>query len=293
MNSMKIAVFGTVRNCARTIKTEFDRIDNALQDFDEVQYFLVESDSSDQSTEVLEQLKQQTSNFDYVSLGLLKATYPARTQRIAHCRNRYLDELKKESYQKFDYVLIADFDGTNAKLTKEGVASCWTFKGWDVCTANQADIYYDIMALRHPLWSPNDWHEAYNFLVDELGVNSNEAFQNTVRARQLKIKTSCRPIKVHSAFGGLAIYKREAIQDARYIGLDERGEEICEHVPFHAAMRERGCAIYINPKLINCDAPKEHKTLSRQRTILKWIEIVYPNFTQTKLFTRLKEKFKQ
>jgi hypothetical protein len=59
-------------------------------------------------------------------------------------------------------------------------------------------------------------------------------------------------IEVESAFGGLAIYRREALLEGRYNGVRD-GEGICEHVPLHAELRAKGRRIFINPALINAN----------------------------------------
>jgi hypothetical protein len=62
-------------------------------------------------------------------------------------------------------------------------------------------------------------------------------------------------IEVESAFGGLAIYKREALLESngRYIGLNKNGEEIVDHASLHLGITQNGYKIFINPKLINTD----------------------------------------
>ena len=59
-------------------------------------------------------------------------------------------------------------------------------------------------------------------------------------------------IEVDSAFGGLAIYRREALLSGIYSGKNALGKPICEHVTLHEHIREKGFKIFINPKLINC-----------------------------------------
>jgi hypothetical protein len=85
-----------------------------------------------------------------------------------------------------------------------------------------------------------------------------------VYARMVTIPQDGEWIEVDSAFGGLAIYRRDCLRHARYIGLNKTGREICEHVPFHMALRKRGSRIFVNPKLINC-AYTEHSRRVHQR----------------------------
>jgi hypothetical protein len=58
-------------------------------------------------------------------------------------------------------------------------------------------------------------------------------------------------IEVDSAFGGLGIYKRDALLAGRYIGLDDAGNEACEHIYFHTNLRKAGYRIFINCALVN------------------------------------------
>ena len=72
------------------------------------------------------------------------------------------------------------------------------------------------------------------------------------------------PLEVDSAFGGLGIYKIGAILDNQRdfvgskkkqiqtdTGLREMGWQLCEHVAFHAGLREQGGRLFILPYLIN------------------------------------------
>ena len=74
---------------------------------------------------------------------------------------------------------------------------------------------------------------------------------------------------MESAFGGLALYRREAFAGVRYVGLDASGAECCEHVGLHAQMRAAGHRLYIHPALINArrtrhaDRKKFFRTLRR------------------------------
>ena len=154
------------------------------------------------------------------------------------------------------YVAVGDLDGVNSRLNRKSVLSCWIRDDWDACTANQLGPYYDIYALRHTEWSPDDcWR--YEAQLLKKGMNPISAREKAVYSRQRKIPASSPWINVDSAFGGLAIYKRESLENATYSGLDLNGEEICEHVTLHAAMKADGRKLYINPRLIN-DEWNEH-----------------------------------
>ena len=67
----------------------------------------------------------------------------------------------------------------------------------------------------------------------------------------IKISRKTPPLKVDSAFGGLAIYQTKFLKNCKYEGQNALGEQMCEHVPFHKSFRKNGGSIYINPALIN------------------------------------------
>ena len=246
----ELAVVGLVRNCAKYLLREIDSLTRATRAFSRIHFLVIESDSTDNTVEVLRTYKREVSNFDFISLGALDTKHPIRTDRLAVCRNRYLDELETPKYAAVNYVLIADLDGVNRDLKAEALRSCWTQgSSWDVVCANQLDRYYDIWALRHPVWCPVDCKQHAKALEPLFGRA--QAVKLAVTSRKLQLPTTAAWVEVESAFGGLAIYRREALHGVRYRGLDESGVPICEHVPLHAALRERGGRIFINPALIN------------------------------------------
>ncbi len=176
-------------------------------------------------------------------------------------------------YAHIDYVLSADLDGINDGLTAEAVLSSWrTEIDWGGVTANQTLGYYDIWALRHKAWSPVDCWAAYRAMVDTVGPR--QALEACVASKQMRIPPDAGLIEVDSACGGFAIYKREAFVYGRYVGLDEHGNEVNEHVAFHAALRAQGHRIYINPAMINADYNEHtrHKTrLGHLRKEVMWM----------------------
>jgi len=246
-----IVVFGVVRNCARGLTSEINRLRAALCQAKQVFFFIVESDSSDNTVSILKEIKASVPRFSFLSLGKLADIYPKRTERLALCRNVYIKELQaNDEYAKCDHVIIADLDGVNKRLTADAIASCWTRDDWDVCAANQDGYYYDIWALRHPLWSPNDYEEVKSFLR-RAGVGRYQAQAAALFSRMIKLNPASEWIRVDSAFGGLAIYKKNILDGSSYCGLSSSGSEVCEHVALHLNITRRGGRIYINPALIN------------------------------------------
>lgn len=245
-----LVIVGCVRNGEKTLRRSVETLACASAGFARVQFLIVESDSTDQTLAELRRLRREMSTFQFTTLGALAREIPARTERIAACRNRYLDELRHDrQYADVDYVMVADLDGVNNDLRAEAVATCWASAWpWDVVTANQSDAYYDIWALRHPDWCPVDCHDQYARLRDLFGHP--RALAIAIHSRMARLDPRAEWIEVDSAFGGLAIYRREALLAGRYGGVCE-GHAVCEHVPLHAGLRAAGYRIFINPALIN------------------------------------------
>ena len=214
LESFEVLIVGLVRNCETSLKSEVETLRASFEDFKNVSFFLVESDSTDGSLEALRELATRIPNFKFLSLGNLRQSIPDRIKRIAHCRNAYLDYVRTTS-ENFDYVVVADLDGVNNLLTKEKVATCWKFDGWSACTANQTGPYYDIYALRAPGWSEMDcWNEARSLYAS--GMNPVKSWVKAIIDKQRIIPESEDWIEVTSALGGLAIYKTEAFLKGNY-----------------------------------------------------------------------------
>ncbi|WP_425041435.1 hypothetical protein [Primorskyibacter sp. S187A] len=242
-------VVGLARNAAQSLTADVARTADVLKFADRISWLVIESDSEDETLSTLEELATRYENFRVVSLGTLRDTLPKRTERIAHCRNAYLD-LVAQDYADVDYVILSDMDNLNQKLTTQGVLSCWERDDWGACTANQSGRYYDIFALRHDAWCPNDCAQQQAFMAQH-GAGFIWSRLASVYLKMLRIPQDADWIEVRSSFGGFAIYRRDALLAGRYTGTYPDGREICEHVPFHAMLREAGWKLFINPRLIN------------------------------------------
>lgn len=247
-------IVGLARNCAKHLQESIAKLRESFSSANVLNFLIIESDSSDDTNEVLKRLSLENDNFNYTSLGHLQEQYPKRTERIAFCRNYYLQLIEDRSeYHNVDYVVIADLDGVNDKLSKDSVVSCWSRTDWDVCTANQDGPYYDVWALRHSLWSPNDCWKQAEFLMHH-GLGRFNSIFLAVYSRMIKIPSHADWIEVESAFGGLAIYRKNMLENVSYVGLTPDGKEVCEHVSLHHQIRDKGGRIYINTRMVNAGA---------------------------------------
>ena len=247
-----ILVCAVARNIASTLQKDFDRINLALSDFKNILWIVIESDSTDKSVETLAKLSNQNPNFYYKSLGNLSQEFNSRTEILAFARNAYLEELlTNKKYTNVKLIAIADLNNLNSKINADSVNSALALPNWGMCTANQNGPYYDIWALRHELWSPNDCWEQLEFFR-KYSRKKNLTLNSSINLRMLKIPRDSAPIEVQSAFGGFALVSKKHIKNSSmYRGKDSRGREICEHISFCEEVRDSGGKIFVIPSLIN------------------------------------------
>ena len=265
---IKVAIVGTISNVETVLRSDLSQIINALTDLNVSDIFLVESDSDDQTSTLLMDLEEKYSNLKYVRLGKLKNKIPNRIDRIRYCRNQYVHWLRENYVTKlWDYVIVVDLDGMNNKIKATAINS--TIRStimWDAVFANQKYGYYDIYALRHATWMPYDCFRVLNIMKKKLEIKlSNKPIRSfflkriyfdqlrrkLIYDKMLKIPKNSDWIPVHSAFGGLAIYRTELLLKNDYSVIYEKGHIRSEHIDFHEKCIKTNFKLYINPRLIN------------------------------------------
>ncbi len=287
--SSSFLVVGLARNCGKILHSEIQNINNAFTETASVDWLIIESDSDDNTLDVLDALSCDL-NLKYLSLGVLRNEYPRRTERISVCRNYYLSEIKNGDYEHIDYVVVVDLDGVNSKLTSSSLRTCWNLDvEWDACFANQSAPYYDIEALRHDLWSPTNCSEQEQFLQN-LGMDYFNSRYVSRFSKMIRIPVSYRPIKVQSAFGGLGIYKKHLFDTGEYVGIDEQGNELCEHVYFHTMYLNKA-NLYIVPSLINGGWNNHSIHKSFHRILLLYLATRFISINKLKKFKKFLNRY--
>ena len=282
LRNTEIAVVAIARDVGKTIEKDFRTISHAFNYFKQ-HWIIIESDSNDNSVETLTRLSRSFRNFTFKSAGNLQAEFPKRTQRLAYARNLYLKELKSKRLRKIEYVVVVDLNRLNKKLSFESVMSNWKQNNWAMVSANQSGKYYDLYALRHPFWLPVDpWHQHSFFR--EMGVFPEIALYQSIHSKMIKLNPNMPWIQVDSSFGGVAIYKRKYIKGAKYIGINSKNEQVCEHISFNKKVIKNGGSIYINPQFINCKYTDHSRNALWSRRILRLLSYVF----KLKMTSRLK-----
>ena len=235
----KVCFVGLARDIAGILPTSIARIHETAKHFAGWKAVVIENDSTDGTKQIL--TEWATRHPDHVVTQMvdngrphLHGFEPARTEAMADYRNRCRDLVQKH-YPEADYVIAVDLDawggwsihgvingiGWHDRLPQAGcMASTSLFKHMGTLIDGTAPwAHYDGWAYRWLGWTPRlgPW---FTFWLPPPGAP---------------------PIEVHSAFGGLAIYKTEPYLTCEYSGED------CEHVPFHRRMADKGWTVHLNP----------------------------------------------
>ena len=267
MLSHSALVVELARDCAAALPYTVSRLEDIRGSFRAVEYIIVTNNSRDQTASILRLWADKRADVSIICLDGVARALPHRTARLSFARNVYLCELRHriDKLHSPDLLVVADFDGVNNNLITgsefERAITAAPLE-WGAIFANQRLAYYDIWALRHPIWSADDcWAQMQAARNPFFRRRSSKAVVRNAHLKQVRIDPAEAPIEVNSAFGGFAIYRTRYLENAWYGGIDQAGREVCEHVAFNAAVSRNGGRLFIIPSLLN-DAPQEH--LSRE-----------------------------
>jgi glycosyltransferase involved in cell wall biosynthesis len=270
----RLVVIAIVKNNARTLKRAILKLEKLCGFFDQVAFVVYENNSTDESKTIIQTLSRKISAFTYacedlsaqdmsaIATVVHKDGKPCRIEIIARARE-LARTLALRDYGDYDLVLNFDTDAAwfslgditrNAARLASGEFDCVCANG-----ITKWLKYRDAFAFRSP---------EHPYGPELLG----EYWWEVTRARIQRRLIGRRLVPVYSAFGGAALYSIEAykagrysaIPDSRYMEvqksldmtkslLDERSRAsaipiantnysqsiVCEHVPFHYAMRGR------------------------------------------------------
>jgi hypothetical protein len=246
-----LLVTGLARDCGEHITEEILRIENhAAKIFAQVKFFIVESDSIDNSAAVLSQINKRKSNVQFLSLGKLSTEIPGRINRLRYCRNQYVSFIRQRPTEdKPDFVMVVDYDIKNRALNLSPLRNLILEDWWDGLFINQKGPYYDIYALRKKGWVEDDCFKAYQELA--LKMPAEEAQKKAIWSQMRRIPLDEELIEVNSAFGGLGVYRRRVFESFDYKLISERDIGESEHVSLHKKIVDSGGRLFIVPDMTN------------------------------------------
>jgi Cryptococcal mannosyltransferase 1 len=254
-----VVIAGCARDCEAFLPAVLQNISRIANLYSQAAFVFVENDSRDNTREILHRWLNERANSFLVCLTGLTAQERRRTARLSIARNAYMEAVHYHHLAKLDHLLVLDFDIVNTNVISEDSLTA-AIRFLDSSPQNAAVFanqlpYYDIWALRHDVWCPEDcWAQIAN---RRPYLPRHRAIERYFTSRQIRISPDSPPVAVRSAFGGLGIYKLDFVRAARYVGLLDDGSEICEHVAFNEAAVRAGGMLYIYPRLLNY-APPEH-----------------------------------
>jgi hypothetical protein len=260
VNRGKRVVFaGLARDCAHALVPILAAIEELGAAVDDWGYVFLENNSVDATPRLLQAFDRRHGRGIVQSMGDLDSAMPLRTERLARLRNRCLEEIFADArLSSFDFLIVLDMDRVNEIIDRPRLLHLMGCQvpQWTGIFANQQKRYYDIWALRHPTWSPDDCWKRVR--LRPLSMSQEDAVAEFVQKRMIRLAPDSGFVQVASAFGGLGLYRLQALRSCRYRGVDEDGHEICEHVALHAALADRGARLYIDSALLNGSGDQGH-----------------------------------
>lgn len=258
MAKSRVEICGLARDCRQALVRITPKLERLGECFESYSINVVENDSKDGTAEFLSAWSSGNPNVRLNQFCTcpwitdLRDTYKgtnwwfskARMERMNFARNLYLEALNDSD--SLDYVIVIDLDILSFSLA--GIAHTFGLKTpWD-CVASNGTRY----SVRHPLrmqiyWDTYVYEPAGGFPDDVLR-------KKDILARQKHLskalnKQELFPVK--SAFGGLCIYRREALGRHRYSTVnnsDPEVEVLCDHTSLHRSMVAGGKnKAFINP----------------------------------------------
>jgi hypothetical protein len=246
----EVLVTGMARDTSKRFPSEVLRLEKELKKtFSKVYFFVVESDSTDETVEKLLNISQNNSNFRYISLGKLQQKIPNRIERLVYCRNTYVDQIRNNfEYKKCEFTVIVDFDIKNNRLDLKVLNDMLDDKKWSGLFANQSGLYYDIYALRSRGWCEVNCFEEYEFLSNQYGRKI--AKEIAIWSKMKRLSKKSELIEVDSAFGGLGIYRTNIFKSFDYSTITNNYDS-SEHVLLNKKIILNGGKLFIVPRMIN------------------------------------------
>ena len=271
MKDTNVSFLGVGRNLGSRLPKVLAQIDLLAQQFQYSRVIFAEGGSTDDTKAILRQWSALSPfNRTIITVdteqhveeqGHFQGQKMPREGRLAEARNVGLRTL----YQlpsKTEYVIIIDLDVLG--WDPVGVADSFARMpslSWDVMCANGIllhGVYRDTYAFRtekldtNHHWAGND-QDMYNITLEQ-----KKSYRQNLRMAQRAARTMMDfsnlqgVIRVHSCFGGLAIYRFDALYDCQYAYRHNEAPFMldCEHVLLHKCMiKKHHAKIYANSKM--------------------------------------------
>lgn len=239
--------------------------------------YIIENGSSDGTREAIARLAAQDPRVIPIFLDDLDVHFPVRESRIAYCRDRLLNDIKKSEVGGL-YIPVDLDSGIARSLRAENFKMACQLVDFGTCDGVfpvSSPFYYDIHALRVRGWCPeNCWNQVqiYESRGALMGLLAYIRFISS-RQKPISVLQAQRLIPVESAFGGLGVYSLNSVSEAgasysaALSGIQNLA--LCEHVPFNSSFQR----LFIDTELVVA-APSEHIQFRQSPFLFKLWRII-------------------
>ena len=257
LSESTVIICGIVRDCGKNLKKNIRTINQLCDLAKDYRVVAYENDSKDNTKQILTDWANDRKKV-HISLNDLNViTIPPkqsavnpvfsayRNGKMASYRNYCWDYIENENLPG-DYVIVVDLDVK--KIDINGIINSFgVHYDWDAITANGISRSFSSRFRKR-------YHDTYALVA--CGMENIPQTEKSIVESQYQwafLKPGMPLIRVVSAFGGLAIYKREAINHCRYgvlLNSDDKVESRAEHFFFYQQMKANGFdKIFINPSM--------------------------------------------
>lgn len=251
-----IIICGIVRNCEYGLRRNIPVINKLCDMAKSYHVIMYENDSTDDTKQILREWEKSRPNIHITVNDFNTKTIPtksnvnrffsrARIEKMAFYRNKYLEYIEQKKLTA-DFIIIIDID-----------VDCFSLDG--IIDSFEKYPQWDAVAANGYIYSPSAFfRKRYNdsYALVECGMEDIPQTEKSIKNKQYKwafMKKGMPLLRVFSAFGGLAIYKFDAIKDCRYSAIDnddKRVEVRCEHYSLYRQMKDKGFdKVFINPNM--------------------------------------------
>jgi hypothetical protein len=223
--------------------------------------YIIENGSSDGTRQAVARLAAQDLRVIPIFLDDLDEQFPVRETRLAYCRDRLLNVIKKSETGGL-YIPVDLDSGIASSLNTENFRKACHLVVTGACDGVfpvSAPFFYDIHALRARGWCPASCWNEVQIYESSGALLALLAYIRFISSRQKPLSKlqAQRLIPVESSFGGLGVYSLASVYEAKASYLASNPDistiGLCEHVLFNSSFSR----LFIYTELVVA-APPEH-----------------------------------
>jgi len=265
--SSRIKFVGIAKDAAPYINRNIEICKYIGERFANYDIYVYENDSTDNTVDILKHHNIAFDSEKRPDLAYTRDDSPdidpyhyKRCVKLVEARNRYMSL----DYSDYDYVCVIDWDikggwwieGFFHALTALNyLPEAGAVGAYGMLGEGTGKVQLENCDLKNRLMYDSFAYRSKN-APERLHISQVGVF-NYVRT-----SIGDNPIEVNSNFGGITMYKKEALSGRTYSAKHwepENGDVDCDHVCLHRGMREDGYKIYMDPTFISSHSPHRYQ----------------------------------